>query len=105
MIYNKRDSHSLHQPTPKTSILQQYIKSRNIMNKQQQMNITFAYQTFERFILSKYGSNINLDRFVEGLREGIFDIYQTLRDYCVYYKILIFIHLHLNNVLYPQRIF
>jgi integrase len=66
----------------KTSLLQQYIKSITIMNKQTANEYYVRLSNFERFILSKYGNNI--DRFVKELKEGKFDIYETLGDYCVF---------------------
>jgi hypothetical protein len=39
---------------------------------------------FEKFVVSQYrNDNINLDRFVEVLRDGKFDVYETLGDYCI----------------------
>jgi integrase len=54
------------------------------MNKQTGNEYYVRLSNFERFILSKYGSSMNLDSFVKGLKDGKFDIYETLADYCVY---------------------
>ena len=63
------------------------------MNKQTANEYNTRLSNFEKFLVSQYGNNnnnnnnnntINLDRFVEGLREGKFDIYETLGDYCIY---------------------
>jgi integrase len=54
------------------------------MNKQTGNEYYVRLSNFERFILSKYGSSMNLDSFVKGLKDGKFDIYETLSDYCIY---------------------
>ena len=58
------------------------------MNKQTANEYDNRLSNFEKFLVSQYGNNnnnnITLDRFVEGLREGKFDIYETLGDYCIY---------------------
>jgi predicted AAA+ superfamily ATPase len=54
------------------------------MNKQTGNEYYVRLSNFERFILSKYGSSMNIDSFVKGLKDGKFDIYETLSDYCVY---------------------
>ena len=86
-IHNLQQSWSSSLPSSSSdiktsSLLQQYIKSINIMNKQTGNEYYVRLSNFERFIFSKYGSN--LDGFVEGLKEGKFDIYETLGDYCIY---------------------
>ena len=54
------------------------------MNKQTANEYNTRLSNFEKFIVSQYGNNNNLDIFVEGLREGKFDVYETLGDYCIY---------------------
>jgi integrase len=57
------------------------------MNKQTANEYNTRLSNFEKFLASQYGNNnniINLDGFVEGLREGKFDVYETLGDYCIY---------------------
>jgi integrase len=39
---------------------------------------------YEKFLLSCYGDDMNIDKFVNGLKEGKFDIYEVLSDYCIY---------------------
>ena len=39
---------------------------------------------FERFLRSYNGNGIGLDKFVDGLKKGEFDVYEVLGDYCVY---------------------
>ena len=51
-------------------LLQQYIKSINIMNKQTGNEYYVRLSNFERFILFKYGSSMNIDSFVKGLKDG-----------------------------------
>jgi hypothetical protein len=76
------------------------------MNTQTANEYNTRLSNFEKFIVSHYrNDNINLDRFVEGLREGKFDIYETLGDYCIYLQNS---NLHtstLNNVLLQPKIF
>ena len=57
------------------------------MNKQTANEYYNRFQILKDFLyfnMVQYNDNINLDRFVEGLREGKFDIYETLSDYCIY---------------------
>jgi integrase len=70
------------------SKLQQYIKNVSVMNKQTANEYYARLSNFEKFLQSQHGNNINLDRFVEDLKqegEGKrFDVYDTLSEYCLY---------------------
>lgn len=66
------------------TLLLQYIKSVSVMNKQTANEYYDRLVKFERFLKSQYGDNINLDKLVEGLKEGKFDIYEILGNYCIY---------------------
>ena len=39
---------------------------------------------YEKFLLSRYGDEMSIDKFVTELKEGEFDIYEVLSDYCIY---------------------
>lgn len=55
------------------------------MNKQTANEYYDRLVKFERFLKSQYGNNINLDKLVEGLnKEGKFDVYEILGNYCIY---------------------
>ena len=75
---------SLLQSKQKQTLLQQYIKSVSVMNKQTANEYYDRLIIFERFLKSQYGDNINLDKLVEGLKEGKIDTYEILGNYCIY---------------------
>jgi integrase len=52
------------------------------MNKQTANEYYVRLSNFERFLLSRYEKDI--DTFVKELKEGKFDTYETLSDYCLY---------------------
>ena len=52
------------------------------MNKQTANEYYVRLSNFERFLLSRYEKDI--DTFVKELKEGKFDTYETLSDYCIY---------------------
>jgi hypothetical protein len=39
---------------------------------------------YEKFLISRYGEVMSIDKFVIGLKEGKFDTYEVLSDYCIY---------------------
>jgi hypothetical protein len=39
---------------------------------------------YEKFLISRYGEDMSIDKFVIGLKEGKFDTYEVLSDYCIY---------------------
>ena len=49
-------------------LLQQYIKSISIMNKQTANEYYTRLSNFQKFLVSHYGNGINLDNFVEDLK-------------------------------------
>ena len=49
-------------------LLQQYINSISIMNKQTANEYYTHLSNFQKFLVSHYGNGINLDNFVEDLK-------------------------------------
>ena len=39
---------------------------------------------YEKFLVSRFGEDMSIDKFVIGLKEGKFDTYEVLSDYCIY---------------------
>jgi hypothetical protein len=54
------------------------------MNTQTANEYHVRLQNFEKFLTSCYGPSISIDRFVDGIKKGEFDVYEALDDYCVY---------------------
>ncbi|HSF51082.1 MAG TPA: tyrosine-type recombinase/integrase [Nitrososphaeraceae archaeon] len=70
---------------PQKNLLLQYVKSVSMMKKRTANEYYDRLVKFERFILSHYF--INLDKFIEELREGgkaNFNVYDILRNYSIY---------------------
>src|SRR5574339_617398 len=64
--------------------LQRYIKNIGIMNTQTANEYYVRLLNFERFLESLYCPNVTIDKFVDGLKKGKFNVYDSLGDYCVY---------------------
>ena len=54
------------------------------MNAQTANEYHARLSNFEKFMISRYGDDMNIDKFVIGLKEGKFDTYEVLSDYCIY---------------------
>ena len=66
------------------ALLMQYIKSVSVMNKQTANEYYDRLVKFERFLFSHFGNNSTIDNFIEDLKNGKFDVYDTLRNYSLY---------------------
>lgn len=64
--------------------LKRYIKNISIMNTQTANEYYVRLLNFERFLISNYGSDVTIDKFIDGLKKGKFNVYDALGDYCVY---------------------
>ena len=54
------------------------------MNTQTANEYYVRLLNFEKFLLYHYGNNMSIDKFVNGLKEGKFDTYEALSNYCIY---------------------
>jgi integrase len=54
------------------------------MNAQTAKEYYTRLLNYEKFLISRYGDDMSIDKFVYGIKEGKFDMYEVLRDYCIY---------------------
>ena len=64
--------------------LKRYIKNISIMNTQTANEYYVRLLNFERFLISNYGSDVTIDKFIDGLKKGKFNVYDALGDYCLF---------------------
>ena len=50
--------------------IQRYIKNIGIMNTQTANEYYVRLLNFERFLISNYGSDVTIDKFIDGLKKG-----------------------------------
>ena len=54
------------------------------MNEQTANEYHARLLNYEKFLVSRFGEDMSIDKFVIGLKEGKFDAYEVLSDYCIY---------------------
>jgi integrase len=65
-----------------SKLLNRYIKSVEVMNKNTAIEYHFRLSNFEKFIFSQY--EFSMDEFINYLLQSKLDPYEILSDYCIY---------------------
>lgn len=76
-----------------SKLLNRYIKSIEVMNKNTAIEYHFRLSNFEKFIFSQY--EFSLDEFINNILQSKLDPYEILSDYCIYLQ---------ENHLHPSSI-
>ena len=63
-------------------LLNRYVKSIEVMNKNTALEYHFRLSNFEKFIISQY--NLTMDDFINNILESKLNPYEILSDYCIH---------------------
>ena len=69
------------------------------MNKQTAKEYNARLLNFEKYLVSQYGNNMNLDILINKINNSQFDIYEILSNYCIYLR-----QLNIHTTTLKQRV-